>query len=287
MKEQINVKYTNNRENSVTLTEYPYFIDIEPLYDYKWSYKSRDASSGSVVKGFYKDITDKSLTLRVFGNNRAERNAAIDELNSIFEVDIFDNKAGKITVGPWYTYGYITASDTSDWQYGAAVAEKKVTLTSERQAWYSVLKRTSWGNKVQTSAAAFDKQYEPSYLYDYDYTNGAGSQLILTNPSVNASEFVLTVQGAATSPYLKIGENVYHITADVPAGAVLVVDSTKKTALMTQADGTVINMFSARDADYNIFARIESGANPVVYDGTFLWQLDVIEERSEPRWLTA
>ena len=287
MKEQINVKYTNNRDNSVTLTEYPYFIDIEPLYDYKWSYKSRDASSGSVVKGFYKDITDKSLTLRVFGNNRAERNAAIDELNSIFEVDIFDNKAGKITVGPWYTYGYITASDNSDWQYGAAVAEKKVTLTSERQAWYNILKRTSYGNTIKAEADAIDKQYEDCYGYDYDYTNAVDSQLILTNPSVNESEFILTIEGPATTPYLQIGDNVYHITANVPDGALLVIDSTKKTAIMTLADGTLLNMFSARDSAYYIFKRIASGQNPVVYDGTFLWQLDVIEERSEPRWLTA
>lgn len=283
----IKVTYTNNRGNSIVLTDYPYYLDVEPLFDYKWSHSTRDNNVSSKVKGFYKDIEEKSLSMKFFGDTKAEVNEAIDAFNSVVEADIFDNINGKITVGDWYTYGYITAADNKNWQYGAAVLEKTVTLLSERQAWYSVLKRDSYGNAVKMTADTWDKQYEACYQYDYDYTNNGESQLILNNPSVNESEFILTVQGPAESPYLGIGDNVYHITTDVPDGAVLVIDSTEKTALMTLATGEVVNVFSARDSDHYLFKRIASGQNPLVYDGTFLWQLEVIEERSEPRWLTA
>jgi len=281
------VIYTNNRGNSVTLTGYPYFLDIEPLFNYEWSYSSKDSGTGSKIKGFYKEAKEKQLTLSVYGYTDEARNEAIDELNGVIEADIFDNVPGKLKIGNWYCYGYITASENTGWNIKGPVCTKTVTLVNERQAWYSVLKRDSYGQAVKVDAAEWDKQYEAVYQYDYDYSNATDSQLILNNPSVNESEFVLTVQGPATSPYLAIGDNVYHIVVDVPAGAVLVVDSTKKTAIMTEADGTVINVFSARDADYYIFKRIPSGKNPVVYDGSFLWQLEVIEERSEPRWLTA
>ena len=281
------VVYTNNRGNKITLSGYPYFLDVEPLFDYEWSYSSKDSGTGSRLKGFYKDVKEKQLTLSVYGHTEAARNKAIDALNSVIETDIFDNTPGKITVGSWYCYGYITAAANTGWNLHGPVCTKTVTLVNERQSWYNVLKRDSYGNAVKMTADTWDKQYEACHQYDYDYTNNGESQLILNNPSVNESEFVLTVQGPATSPYLGIGDNVYHITADVPDGAVLVIDSTKKTALMTLATGVVVNVFSARDSDHYLFKRIASGQNAIVYDGTFLWQLDVIEERSEPRWLTA
>ena len=235
----------------------------------------------------FKEPTEKKLEMVILGDTEAQRNSAVDALNSIIEADVYDNMPGIIRIGSWYCYGYITASESTNWQYDRPVICKTITLLNERQAWYNILKRTSYGNTIKAEADAIDKQYEDCYGYDYDYTNAVDSQLILTNPSVNESEFILTIEGPATTPYLQIGDNVYHITANVPDGALLVIDSTKKTAIMTLADGTLLNMFSARDSAYYIFKRIASGQNPVVYDGTFLWQLDVIEERSEPRWLTA
>ena len=282
----IKVTYTNNRGNSICLTDYPYYMNVEPLFDYKWSYTSKDKGNGSAVKGFYKEIAEKTLNLVIMGSTKDERDKAIDALNSIIEADIYDGAIGTLKVGNWYCYGYITSAENTSWQYGSAVIKKEVTFVSERQAWYRVLKKNSYGNEIKVEASEFDKQYEPCYPYPYDYTNEAASQLILVNPAVNPSEFKLSIQGPAESPYLKIGDNVYHITADVPDGAYLVIDSTKKTAIMTLADGTIVNMFGTRDSGFYIFKRIESGRNAVVYDGTFLWQLEVLEERSEPRWHT-
>ena len=51
-------------------------------------------------------------------------------------------------------------------------------------------------------------------------------------------------------------------------------------------DGQQINAFGARNPDYYIFQLIESGVNAIVWNGTFSWELQMIEERSEPRWLT-
>lgn len=280
------ITYTNNRGNSVVLSEKPYFLDPESLFDYEWSYSSKETGTGSRIKGFNKPIKEKQLTLTVYGPTQKARNKAIDEFNSIIEADIFDGTIGKLTVDNWYCYCYITAAANSNWRHDVPAVEKKITITNERQAWYNVLKKDSYGNVIKTEAASYDMQYSPCFTFPYDYTNAADSQLILINPSVNDSEFVLNIQGPAEKPYLQIGDNVYHMTIDVPEGANLKIDSTKKTAFMTLVDGTIINVFGARDSGYYIFKRIASGRNSVVYDGSFIWQLEVIEERSEPRWLT-
>ena len=124
------------------------------------------------------------------------------------------------------------------------------------------------------------------YDYAYDYMHDAQSQKIIANAGSIPCDFIITIQGYADSPIITIGDNTYAVNVEVPYGANLVIDSTQKTVIITLADGTKINAFGARDPDYYLFERIKSGKNAVTWDGSYLWELLMIEERSEPRWLT-
>lgn len=139
------------------------------------------------------------------------------------------------------------------------------------------------------SIVTFEKKNALSgsgYDYAYDYMHDAQSQKIIANAGSIPCDFIITIQGYADSPIITIGDNTYAVNVEVPYGANLVIDSTQKTVIITLADGTKINAFGARDPDYYLFERIESGKNAVTWDGSYLWELLMIEERSEPRWLT-
>ena len=124
------------------------------------------------------------------------------------------------------------------------------------------------------------------YDYSYNYMTDVQSQKTITNPGSVPCDFIINIQGYVDHPILKIGDNIVSVDVEVPYGAHLTIDSTKKTVIMTLIDGTEINCFGARDPDYYLFERIPYGRNVVTWNGSFIWELKLIEERSEPRWHT-
>lgn len=578
--------YENSNGEKINLSKLPYKINIEPLIDYSWSYKTKQRQLGNKIVGFFKDIKDSTATLHVLAATAKERDEAIDYFNNVIEKDIYYGTAGKLWLGDWYTYAFITASKNSKWQYGVGVVKKEITISKEADSWYKTTRSANFGeqeestvyleedyiktyesreadsavksltativpqqsgtgtpspdnvrqisgwesvvtsvsgknllkvNSVnaigkgitqtlnedgtitlsgtstdfnngqaingsakfilpagtyrfvdvgQTSGATFYyylrvsgtspwimsgetftvpegssgcwvvlyfptntevsgthglmivsensayDTYEPytatthttdlgitvyggtvdlvsgvlnaypyyasyngetlngewvcdravyaqgttppigsqvalisgesttyqltpqtintlsgvnnvwaesgdvtvtfrddhgdiqtesgsivtfeknnalsgsGYDYAYDYMHDAQSQKIIANAGSIPCDFVITIQGYADSPIITIGDNTYAVNVEVPYGANLVIDSTQKTVIITLADGTKINAFGARDPDYYLFERIESGKNAVTWDGSYLWELLMIEERSEPRWLT-
>jgi len=51
-------------------------------------------------------------------------------------------------------------------------------------------------------------------------------------------------------------------------------------------DDSVINCFGARNLDTGyLWNRIPYGPNRITWDGSFKFDLQLIEERSEPKWL--
>ena len=615
--------YENNNGEKINLSKLPYKINIEPLIDYSWSYKTKQRQLGNKIVGFFKDIKDSTATLHVLAATATERDEAIDYFNNVIEKDIYYGTAGKLWLGDWYTYAFITASKNSKWQYDAGIVKKEITISKEADSWYHITRSANYGEQEESTvyiAEDYIKTYESSgvdsdikslvanivpqqsgsgtpspdnvreisgwesvsvnvagvnvwdeewevggidgttgqnisgnfvrsknyigvipntdyfirgtstivvcrydankqflgfnnrdnavltatedthyirfrtgqaygttynndisinypstdhdyhayngqtitkdlgrtvyggtldvvsgvltvdramvdlgtlnwtkynveegtlfrasintikrtnaptdvpnivcshypvktqseraektisqptnnsavdiidstytdatafktamsgvqlvyelhqpttytltpqqintlagvnnvwadsgdvtvtfrddhgyiqtengsivtfekknalsgsgYDYAYDYMHDAQSQKIIANAGSIPCDFIITIQGYADSPIITIGDNTYAVNVEVPYGANLVIDSTQKTVIITLADGTKINAFGARDPDYYLFERIESGKNAVTWDGSYLWELLMIEERSEPRWLT-
>lgn len=287
------VVYENNRGNKITLTELPYTVNIEPLLDYSWAYATRDRRRGSRVAGFNKGVASKPLTIHILANSVEERNAAIDNFNDIIEVDIYDGKAGKIWINDWYTLGYITGANNSKWQYDAGIIKKEITFVREEESWFHIVQKKSY-NIIDTSPKWEDgiKDYEENedtgatgYDYWFDYGVDKDSETNVVNSNPLGCDFIINISGPVVHPVVRIGETVIDVNVEVPAGAYLTVDSTEKIIMLYLADGTVLNAFGARNPDYYIFKLIESGHNAIVWSGEFDWDLQMLEERSEPRWL--
>ena len=292
--------YENNRGQRINLSEHPYYLDIEPLLDYQWSYSQKEKRRGNIIAGFAKDIQSMDLTLNILARETRRRDEAIDEFNNLIEADIYDGIAGKIWLNDWYTRGYIISSQNTKWQYGNPIVQKKVKLVREQENWYHSVRVGNFGNTEQEEAFNFVEdeiktfeRYEgdgvsllEGYNYEFDYMADIQSQQRISNPNATPCEFIISIQGYVNRPVVQIGENVIAVDVEVPYGANLQVDSSAKTAILTLADGTMINVFGARDPDYYLFARIPSGNNIVTWNGSFMWEVKMLEERSEPRWLT-
>ena len=124
------------------------------------------------------------------------------------------------------------------------------------------------------------------YLYDYpyDYVSSLKSRKIVCD-TVEPCAFRLTIYGEATNPYVTIGGQTYAINGTIGKGETLVIDSLRKTIMLTTATGHKVNWFGKRGRDGYIFEPIPVGQNVVAWSGAFGFDLTVIEKRSEPKWI--
>lgn len=397
------VRYENNRGESITLTEHPYYLNIENLLDYTWSYTVKERRRGSIIAGFRKDISNRSVVLHVIADTVEERNEAIDKFNNIIDADIYDGTAGKLWVNDWFTYTYIIEAKNTNWQYGVPVIRKELNFAREQDSWFHVIYRNSYDNPdplipwqygikdyettspeqlivlpeeggenrgvtytlsdngiiiADGTAASYSDfslgnvtleagdyalfgcpdvegvslrvgSYEDTgegalislsatrtlpvsihitgnvtldklkirpvlatgtaipdtgYDYPYDYGLDLKSQIWVDNPNPMGCNWIISINGPVEYPVIEIGDTTVSLNVEVPDGAYLTVDTTNKTAYMYLADGTQVNVFGARDPDYYLFKLIDTGRSAVMWEDAFRWGLQMIEERSEPRW---
>ena len=283
----IELIYENNRGQKINLTKLPYWLNVEPVMDYEWDYTKREKRRGTIIAGFTKNISSKDLILHIMSHSKSVVSNAVDEFNSVIESDIYDGTPGKIWCGDWYTYGYIIGSKNEKWQYDEPVMKKKITFVREQESWFrQTIKKSYEGDSVTPQVESWVKRYDTGYDFAHDYMVDFESSVTLTNPDALPSVFILSIQGPALQPEIRIGDNVIGFNYDVPDGAVLEVNAVTKKTTTHLPDGTDLNVFGARDPDYYIFERIPSGRSAVTWDGSFNWEITLIEERSEPRWLT-
>ena len=102
--------------------------------------------------------------------------------------------------------------------------------------------------------------------------------------SVGSSEFRLKIYGEATNPAVVINGHTYKINGTISKGESLMIDSMTKTITLTTASGKKINWFDKRGRKEYIFEPLPTGQSTVSWDGTFGFDLTVVEKRSEPKW---
>ena len=288
--------YVNSQENRLDLNKDPYWLYYEPILNYEWDYATKDKKRGHILAGFTKDVKELDVDLAIWGHSDALRNQAIDKFNNLIDIDIYNGTAGKLYYGDWFTYGYFIAAENTDWEKGAPIVRKKMTFVREKLSWYHIVRVANFGeqanedlyNFVEEEIKTFEVEdytgQREGYNYEYDYMVDTQSQKTITNPGSIPCEFIVSIQGYINNPVITIGDTTISVNVEVPYGANLVVDSTQKTVTLTLIDGTKINCFGARDPDYYLFERIAPGKSTVTWNGSFLWELQMIEERSEPRW---
>lgn len=253
------------------------YLNYSDLRDYSWNYDTMN----SRISRFYRSITDRKLPLVVVGKTDDE---AIEIKNMLFEIaesDIVAMIPGKIFVGDYYTIGYITASAKHEYLLTKRYSKIDLTLTSDNPVWY----REHSYRFMPTPSTDVGEGFDYPFDYPYDYMSKSITTQNIECNSVGGNEFRLTVYGSVSNPSIKIGGHEYSINGTVGDGETLLVDSlTKKITLISQ-NGQELNWFDRRNRDSYIFEAIPTGYHAVSWDGSFGFDLTVIEKRSEPRWI--
>ena len=129
--------------------------------------------------------------------------------------------------------------------------------------------------------------YPHDYPHDYMRTSYAES---ITPSVLTPSNVHFVIFGPAVNPYVIVGDNTYQVNVTVPAGGYLTVDGRDKTIVLTLADGTIQNVFSAgvrgsgQGGGNYVFEPVAPGEQSVSWDGSFGFDFGWYEEEGEPPW---
>lgn len=254
------------------------YLNANELRDYTWDY---DVINNRISR-FFRSVSSRKIPLVVCRPNPAAANDVRNRLLDLAEADVDAMIPGKIYVGEYYTTGYITESKKSDYRTSGRFCTIDLVLTSQDPSWSRETVHVFGG--TDSGAAASRSGFDFPFDYAYDYSVSTTSRQIVCD-TVKSSKFKLRIYGEVTDPVVMINGHAYKVNGMIRAGESLLIDSLTKTITLTTATGAKVNWFANRDRQDYIFEPIPPGLNNVIYNGAFKFDLIVVEDRSEPRWI--
>jgi hypothetical protein len=79
-------------------------------------------------------------------------------------------------------------------------------------------------------------------------------------------------------------KSLYQVNVSLNAGERLEIDSRRKTVKLIHTDGYTENVLWSAAKEYYIFEKIASGTQIIAWDGSFSFDLILVDKRSEPLW---
>ena len=267
------IKYINNSGNSVDLNKYPYKMLLSDLLDGEWSYES----SNNKIDSFYKKIQSKSLKIDSHRNSGQSARSVQANLVDLFEVDVVQNKRGRIYVDDYYMPCNIIKDKKTLWETNVVVSSE-FSLVTDYPYWIRESKIT-YERKQASDTGYLDYPYD--YPYDYSPNDMA---VYLENTEVMPADFKLVIQGPCENPQVTIGQNKCQIMTTLSSYEYIVLNSMDRTIYKVSSTGTVTNVFESLNRNYENFDRIPQGKHTISINGTFRMEITMYMKRSEPRW---
>lgn len=256
------------------------FVNTSELHDYEWKVNS----VGNRISSISREVSTRKLPVVIMCNSEAEGIAARNKLLEVVEKDVLAMKHGKIVIGNYFFKCFVTQSKKSNYLISKKLMELDLLLTSDFPYW------------VKETTTSFQAENQPmllsaglggldfSYDFPYDFFNNI-STTILSNPGFVPSNFRLIIYGSTENPSININGHVYQVNCSVDYGEYLTIDSVNKTIQLTKGNGEVVNYFNERNKTSYIFEKIPVGQCSVTWDGNFGFDVVLLEERSEPKWI--
>jgi len=266
----------NHRNQEIIFGEGEYFLNESELRDFKWRYSD---TFNRIVNINRKGVVEKTIPIIVYSNNGIE---AKNRLFEIFERDVLAKKPGRFWVGEYYCEGYILESTKENYLINRNLLNLEVIFVTDKAYW---VRQTVSTFARYSDVENQDYMLEYPYDYDYDYYDTGLASLTICNEHFDASEYILLINGQVNNPRIEISGHVYEVAHEVKSGEVLEINSKNRTITLIQADGGRVNLFNYRSTDYEIFQKIPPGISTVSWTGEFEFELTLLEERSEPKWI--
>lgn len=279
------VYYMNSKNEKIELSGWPLMIqEPEKLFSHKWSYKAKsEEKNGGKIERFYKNVTEKSATISVFAESKADYEKTMKRFSEACELDIIENSPGKLYINDLYMKCFIFESDYSEYEEDFYTVEKEISIVSGFPFW---IKETSYVFRTDVSLPSTGGKKNLDFPYDFkcDFSSSMVGRTI-NNTGIAPANFEITIYGACLNPYINIGGETYRVYASLDTGEYLKINSITKKIYKVKVNGEVVNQFNLRDRDPQpYFRKISPGINAVTWSGAYGVDVTLFEERSEPEW---
>ncbi len=275
--------YLNNFGQSVSFMDWPYKVSESDLFDYEWSYESRNSVNPKISR-FYRELTGKSIKISVSAESEQLYSNALMRLLEVTERDVLNLSPGKLYVDGEYLSCYIYKSKKADWVPGVTFLTNTFSIVSETGSW---IKETTTPFRATGSVAVLSESASKNLDYNCDYLMDYASSIIgrnLFSDGFSDMDFEITIYGGCQNPEIHIAGHTYGVDCQLETGEYLKINSVSKKVYKVEVNGTQINQFHLRNREHYIFQKIHPGNIPVTWNGTFGFDVTLMERRSEPRW---
>lgn len=275
------IYYENSNKIKLNLDEWPVVVeDITTLFGKEWKHEATENVNANRKKleRFYRTGVSKKITLQVYADTKAEFDEMLDRLNEITDIDIIEQKPGKLWVGDYYLECFITELDPKDYDDIFYTVDVDATIEAFTPYWINKSTHTFHSYGI---ASNYNKRYPGRY--PYRYANGLTSNY-LVNPNYTPSNFQMIIYGPVVNPQITVGVNTYLVNIVLEEGEYLLIDSRNKTITKFLKNGEKVNAYHNRQKGKEFFEKIRTGRQMVQWTGKFDFDITVIEERSIPKW---
>lgn len=270
-----NVKYVNCLNETFQLDQKNVFIQENDLYDYSWSTTSKNDR----ISGLKKGIHSKQIAVVIKGKSADECNQIANQMFGIMEKDVLSVRHGRLFVGDYYLKCYVTGSQKDEYVRATGYLRVTLKISTDFPHW---IKETTETFNYGTGSAGTNLDFNRDFPSDYT-SNLIGKQL--NNTDFVPSNFRINIYGACENPKVTIGGHDYEIFASVEKNEYLTIDSVNKTIILTHTDGVRENCFNKRNKESYVFEKLPVGISNVSANGAFKFDVTLLEERSEPKWI--
>ncbi len=273
------VQYRNHLGEIITFGENGLFVNENDLRDFLWSYTSKN----NRISAFSKGVAKKTLQVIIVCGSEAEGIAKRNALFEICEKDVLAKQHGRIIIGEYYMRCFVVGSAKTEYLQSKRHMKVKLSIVTEYPTWIRE-KLNSFrmsSSPLAPGAGGQNLDYPHDYAFDYvsDIVNKA-----VQNEDFASSNFRMVIYGECTNPEIYIAGHVYKVNTDISANEYIVINSVEKTIELIRSNGEKVNCFNDRNRDSYVFEKIPSGASEVMWDGSFGFDVTLLEERSEPKW---
>lgn len=278
-------KYINSKGEIIDMCEYPYLLQSGDLLDYSWSYEK----GNKCIKNVCHDVGERSFKIAIvpdlslsYEEKIEAKKKAAQRLFNVIEYDVANNADGRIETDTGsYLPCRIVASTKSDWENPTSYMFCDLTAVCGKNTWINEMKKSFFPVlEAKSDSGMFDYPYD----YEYDYASQITGKDMLNIDHISASLFKLTIFGACLNPCIYINNHKYCIYTSLDKDEYLVIDARKNTIIKYSYDGSTENIYDLRGKEQSVFEAIPAGNIPVMWDGSFGFDITLYLERSEPLW---
>lgn len=276
--------HTNSKNETIDFVSLGIYINENDMRNFVWEYKTKN----NKITKFKRTIVEKTIPFKFRVTDDSKAAEIKNKFFEHFEVDILTFSKGYFEINGYKFYCFCNKSSKSEYGRYQGFMTLELGIVTDNGFW---IKENSISFNYDRNSDG-DDDYNDGlnypYNYPYNYSKGDITKYV-DSDLLTTGDFRIIVYGYAVNPRITIGDKHYAVNVEVKDKECLVIDSQEKTIYKIQEDGSILKCYDKRvrpkELGNNIFDGIESGRNVVTWNRSFVFDVVLIDARSEPKWI--